>query len=528
MKTTFFRSTMASGLLATTLSLCSVSAVAQTLTIGSATTPSLDPHFQYLTSNVAFNRHVFSALTQYNRGSLESDLALTWKALSPTQWEFKLRPNVKFHDGGEFSAEDVVFSINRLSTLPNNPIPYTGLIGAIKSVKAVDALTVHVETAAPEPLLPINLSTVSIVSKKAVEGASAASFNSGKAMIGSGPYKFQEFVPGARYEIVRNDAYFGPKPVWQKVVFRLITQDASRIAALLAGEVDLIDQVPPADAAKLRTNAGFSVYQTPSYRVFFVYGNQSPASSQYVTDKQGKPLPKNPMRDARVREALSLALDRKAIISRVMDGAAGPISQFAAQSMSTYNKDLPELVFDPVRAKKLLADAGYPDGFGLTIHCSNDRYPNDGRICQTVGQMLSRIGLEMKVEAQPKTVYFPKIFPPKGEYMFGLLAWGALDGTNATGLTSMIHSYDSARKFGTYNAMGYSNSAIDARIEALSAEFDMTKRIALERALQTDVAKEWPLIPLFSGSVVAASKKGISFSPRPDEMTLASEARPSN
>jgi peptide/nickel transport system substrate-binding protein len=258
--------------------------------------------------------------------------------------------------------------------------------------------------------------------------------------------------------------------------------------------------------------------------MYFAYGFLTPESTPWATDKQGKPLAKNPMRDVRVREALSLAIDRKAIAQRVMDGAAEPINQFATLGMRSWNKDLPELAYDPARAKKLLADAGYADGFGLTVHCSNDRYPNDGRICQTLGQMLARIGLEMKVEAQPKSVFFPKIFPPKGEYAFAFLGWGAIDGTPSTGLTGIIHSYDPGKKFGSYNVMGFSNPALDARIEALSAEFDPTRRSAMERALLADVAKEWPVIPLYAGSVVLASKKGIAYDPRPDELTLANEA----
>ena len=520
------RSLAMRGLAAGLLAAASMAVSAQTLTIGAATTPSIDPHFQFLSGNIAYHRHVFDTLTQLNHGKLEPDLAVSWRAVTPTQWEFKLRPNVKFHDGTPFTADDVVFSFKRLSSLPNNPISYAGMLGTTKEATAVDPLTVRFDTAQPEPLLPTNLAIIAIVSKKAAEGAGAAEFNSGKAAIGTGPYKFSSYVPGERYEVVRNDAYWGAKPIWEKVVFRLITQDASRIAALLAGEVDLIEQVPPADAAKLRTNPNFVVHQTPSLRFYFAYGAMSPESSPWATDKQGKPLPKNPMRDVRVREAISLAIDRKAIVSRVMDGAAEPINQFGSPGMPAYNRDLPELAYDPAKAKKLLAEAGYPDGFGLTIHCSNDRYPNDARVCQTLGQMLARVGLDMKVEAQPKAVYFTKIFPPKAEYLMGFLGWGAVDGSATTGLAGIIHGYDPAKKLGTYNVEGFVDPALDARIETLSSEFDPAKRTAMERALLADTAKAWPVIPLYAGSVVLASKKGIAYTARADEFTLASEAKP--
>jgi peptide/nickel transport system substrate-binding protein len=496
---------------------------AQTLVVGTATTPSIDPHFQFLTGNMAYAKHVFSNLTQFNK-TVEPDLAVSWRNVTPTQWEFKLRPNVKFHDGSPFTADDVVFSLKRAETLPNNPITYFGFLGSVKNVTAVDPLTVRIDTLLPEPLLPQTVSIIAIVSKKNAENAGAAEFNSGKATVGTGPYKFSAYVPGERYEVVRNDDYFGKKAEWQKVTFRIITQDASRIAALLAGEVDLIEQVPPADAAKLRTNPQIAVHQGPSFRAYFTYAFIGPESTPWATDKQGKPLAKNPMRDPRVREAISIGIDRKAITQRVMDGAADPINQMATPGMAAWNKSIPEIVYDPARAKKLLADAGYPDGFGLTVHCSNDRYPNDGRICQTLGQMLARIGLDMKVEAQPKAVYFPHIFPPKGDYAFAFLAWGAIDGTPATTLSSIIHTYDTTKKLGTYNTAGYSNPALDARIEVLQGEFDPARRSELERTLLADVAKDSPYLPIYAGSVVLASKKSISFTPRSDEMTMAGEA----
>ncbi|AMO23641.1 ABC transporter substrate-binding protein [Ramlibacter solisilvae] len=513
-------------LLAVAVGVSASSAYAQTLTVGSATTPSMDPHFLFLTSNVAFNRHIYSGLTQINAGNVDPDLALSWRRLSPTQWEFKLRPNVKFHDGSPFTAEDVIHSLKRMTSIPNNPNPYSGVVGSIKDARAVDETTVAIDTALPEPLLPANLSLLSIVSKKATQGAGAADFESGKAAIGTGPFKYAGYVTGSRLEVVRNDAYYGARPQWEKVVFRLITQDASRIAALLSGEVDLIEQVPPADAAKLKENAKLTVYQVPSYRIYFLFAAQGPNSTEFATDKAGKPLPDNPMRDLRVRQALSLAIDRKAIAQRVMDGAATPIGQFASPVMKSYDNLVPELPYDVERAKKLLAEAGYPNGFGLTIHCSNDRYPNDAKICQTVGQMLSRAGLAMKVETQPKTIYLPKVFPPKGGYLFGLLAWGPFDGGNATGLNGIVHTYDPARRLGTYNSSNFSNPALDARIEDLNTEFDPAKRTATEREILADVTKQLPIIPLYAGSVIVATKKGIAYSARGDEMTLAWQARP--
>lgn len=499
---------------------------AQQITIGTATTPSIDPHFLFLASNIAYFRHVFGSLTVINKGMLEGDLAVSWKATGPTQWEFKLRPNVKFHDGEPFSAEDVAFSIERVSKLPNNPVTYAANLGSLKDVQVVDPLTIRLNTARPEPLLPTSISRIAIVSRKAAANASAADFNSGKATIGTGPFRFSAYVPGERYELVRNDAYHGTRPAWQKVVFRVITQDASRIAALLAGDVDLIESVPPADAAKLRGNADLAVHVGPSHRFYFLYFNLVQDSNPFITDRQGKPLGKNPFKDIRVREAVSLAMDRQAIVTRVMDGAAEVINQFASPRMPAFNRELAPLAYDPVKAKKLLADAGYPEGFGLTVHCSNDRYPNDGRMCQTVGQMLARIGLEMKVEAMPKAIYFSKVPPPKAEFALGFLGWGDSSGEASTGLNGLVRSYDATRKTGLYNAAGYSNAEIDRRLEALAAESDPALRNDIQKGILALVAQDIPYVPLYVGSVVAVSKKGIAFNTRPDELTLATEASP--
>ncbi len=500
---------------------------AQQLTVGAATIPSIDPHFAYFVSNVAYAKHVFGTLTHVDKGKLKGDLALSWRSVNPTTWEFKLRPNVKFHDGSPFSAEDVAFSLTRVVKIPNSPVQYASLLSSYKEVQVVDPLTVRLITSAPEPLLPNALAWIAIVSKKVAENLSTADFSSGKGVIGTGPFKFAAYVPGERYEVVRNDEYYGTKPAWQKVVFRIITQDSSRIAALLAGDVDLIEAVPPGELPKLRENKNLSVHAGSSDRVFILFFNLARDTIPSLVDKQGKPLTKNPFKDVRVREAMSLALDRKAIVARVMDGAATVINQMTYPDAAGYNHDLPELATDPVKAKRLLTEAGYPDGFGLTVYCSNDRYPNDGRICQTVGQMLARIGLEVKVDAQPKAVFFGKVLTPPGEYAFGMIGVGDSSGGEGSSiLNAALHTRNAASKSGLLNASGYSNPQLDQRVTALGSEFDPVKRAEITRGAMALAAKDYPYLTLFVGSVLAASKKNIAFNVRVDEMTLAQEAQP--
>lgn len=504
----------------------SLTSNAQVLTVGTATVPSIDPHFAFFVSNVAYWKHVFSSLTTIEKGKLVPDLADSWRSVTPTIWEFKLRPNVKFHDGSAFTAEDVAFSINRALTIKNSTSPYASMLTSVKDVQVVDPLTVRLSTSTPEPLLPRNLNSIAIVSRKAAENASAAEFNSGKAAIGTGPFKFSAYVPGERYELTRNEDYYGTKPAWQKVTFRIITQDASRIAALLGGDVDLIEAVPPGDVPKLKENKNVAVRMGSSDRLYLMFYNLQKDSNPFVTDKKGVPLPKNPFKDRRVREAMSLAIDRNALVARVMNGAGVPANQMTYPGSAGFNPELPPLQFDTAKAKRLLADAGYPDGFGLTVHCSNDRYPNDARICQTVGQMLARIGMAIKVEAQPKAVYFGKVMPPNTEYAFGLFGASDPSGEGTTLLPAVVQTRDPATKTGLLNIAGYSNPAVDQRINQLRPEFDPAKRAALARSAMGFVAEDLPYLPLFVGSVVAASKTNLTFEVRVDEMTLAQDVRP--
>ena len=399
------------------------------------------------------------------------------------------------------------------------------MLTGVKEVQVVDPLTVRFNTSTPEPLLPRNLNSIAIVSHK-IGDSSAADFNSGKAAIGTGPFKFSAYVPGERYELTRNDAYYGKKPEWQKVTFRIITQDASRIAALLAGDVDLIEAVPPGDVPKLKENKQVAVRMGASDRLYMMFYNVQKDSNPFVTDKKGMPLAKNPFKDKRVREAMSLAIDRKALVARVMNGAGVPANQMTYPGATGFNSELPPLQFDPAKAKRLLAEAGFPEGFGLTVHCSNDRYPNDARICQTVGQMLARIGMAIKVETLPKAVYFSKVIPPNTEYAFGLFGASDPSGEGTTPLTAVVQTRDPATKSGLLNIAGYSNPAVDQLINQLRPEFDPAKRAELARSAMGFVAEDLPYLPLFVGSVVAASKPNLAFDVRTDEMTLAQDVRP--
>ena len=505
----------------------SQSASAADLVIGTRVEPAIDPHFLYTATNVGYSMHVFGRLVSRDENSRPiPDLAVSWKTLDDNTWEFKLRKGAKFHDGSEFTAEDAVFSIARIPNVPNNPGTYAGNIRGIIETKAVDPYTLIIKTDKPNPNLPGKLSNVTVVSKKAVEGKTTADFNSGKCAIGTGPYKYVEYLPGDRYVLTRNDNYWGKKPAYENITFKIITNAAARVAALLGGDVDLIDYVPPTGVAQLKKQ-GVKIVMRPSDRTIFLICDNTSDKPAYVTGKDGQPLGKNPLKDKRVRQAISKAINREAIASRVMEGLAAPIGQTIPEGWYSYNPELPVEKYDPKGAKKLLAEAGYPDGFGLTIHGPNDRYINDAKVVQAIAQMLSRIGLAMKVDTMPKSIYFKKFTPPEREFNLSLMGWGnSSSGDSSHMLQSVAHSTSKASKMGSWNP-GYANPDVDKVIEdAVKLMARAPREKALQEAMAVTVG-DYGIIPLYTQVTVNAMKKGISYSPRADESTQAMNASPS-
>jgi len=498
---------------------------ASDLVVGARSEPAIDPHFSYLTSNIAYARHIFGVLVQSDENSnLSPGLAVSWKAIDDTTWEFNLRKGVKFHDGSSFTAQDVVFSIQRIPTVPNSPNPFTGTIRSIKNSEIIDDYTVRFQTTEINPFLPKNFSEVIIVSKKAAQGASTADFNSGKAAIGTGPYKFVKYISGDRLVLKRFEEYWGDKPDWENLTFKIISDDAARVAALMGGDVDLIDFVPPVQVESLKKRKDLTVFKRPSDRIIYLFINVEADSSEFLTDLDGKPLKENPLRNPLVRYAIAASINREAIVSRVMDGLATPASQTVPEGWFGYNENLKNPEYDIEWAQKLLAQAGYPNGFGITIHGPNDRYVNDGKICQALGQMLSRIGLKVKVDTMPKAVFFPKLGPPGTQLAFGLLGWGNSP-LETDGLIGLLHTYSKEKGMGQYNAGGYGNPAFDRIIEKALVTVDEAERSNLEKQASKIAMQDIALIPLHTQFTIAAARKGIEFVPRADEATLAMNAK---
>jgi len=500
-------------------------AAAADLKIGiGADVTAIDPHFHNVTPNNNAAAHIFDYLVlRDDRQRTIPGLAESWKTVDPMTWEFKLRKGVKFHDGSEFTAADVVATLDRVPWVPNSPSPFTAYTKQIKEVIVVDPYTIRFRTAAPYPLMPSDLTQVAIISKQAAK-APTEDFNSGKAAIGTGPYKLVRYAKGDRIELSRNDAYWGGKTPWESVTLRLLPNDASRVAALLAGDVQAIEYVPPSDIARIRGDKRLSVYTIIADRLIYLHMDSDRDVSPFVTDRDGKPLAKNPLKDPRVRKAISKAINRAAIVDKVMEGQAVASGQLLAEGMFGVTKNLKIEPYDPEGAKKLLAEAGYPNGFGITIHAPNNRYVNDAKIAQAVAQMLTRVGIVTKVEAMPSAPFFAQATDLKFSLM--LVGWSSGTGEASSPLKALLATYNKDKGFGSANRGRYSNARVDALLEEALATVDDARRdLELQRATEVAI-NDTGIVPVHFQVNLWATRDGITYVPRTDESTLAHKFRP--
>lgn len=487
---------------------------------------SIDPHYHNLSPNNALLQHIFEPLIKRDASQrLVPALATSWKALDDLTWEFKLRKNVRFHDGSPFTADDVVFTLKRVPNVPNSPSSFATFTKPIVDVKAVDPHTIVFKTATPHVLLPSDVASVYIVSRAHGEKAATEDYNSGKAAIGTGPYKFAEYVPNQRIVMKANYGYWGGEEPWDKITFKILTNSAARVAALLSGDVQMIETVPTSDIARLSQDKRFALADKVSNRVIYVHLHQwSDKAPPFVTARDGKPLDRNPFKDARVRKALSMAINRDAIADRIMEKKAVPAAQLLPDFFYGTSKKLKPHKYDPEGARKLLAEAGYPSGFAMTIHGTNNRYINDDKIAQAIAQFYSRAGIDAKVETMPSSVYFTRA--TKGEFGYMLLGWGTESGEQGSSLRSLLATHNPAKGMGVTNRGRYSNPAFDKMVTEALVTMDEKKREGMIQAAAETVMNDVGLIPIHYEVSTWATAKGYRYTPRTDQYTLATELKP--
>lgn len=510
---------------------------AQELRIGLSAEPSsIDPHFHNLGPNNALGRHIFDRLIEQDESQLLGPgLAVSWKATDPNTWEFKLRQGVKFSDGSDFTANDVIYTLCRVPRVENSPSSFVIYTRAVTAATAPDPHTVILKTAQPHPLLPAELSTIAILSGKA-NGAGTVeygakecknagtfpkteAFNSGEAAIGTGPYKLVRFTRGDRIVMETNPGHWGEKRAFGQVTFRTISSAGPRVAALLSGDVDLIENVPIQDLARIKANPGFAVSQGLSNRVIYLHFN-------FVDDKPPgvEAGGQNPFRDKRVREAISKAIDRDAIVARIMGGVAVSAAELLPPTMFGANKDSKGPRADLEGAKKLLAEAGYPNGFSLVLGTPNDRYINDAMIAQAVAQMLTRAGIKVSIDAVTASQFFAR--RNKREFGIWLAGWGAGSGDMSSPLKSLMATPNREKGMGTTNPGGYSNAEMDRLLEEGLTTVDDDKRSALFAKASRIAMEDFGAIPLHFEMTTWATRKGLDYTARADQYTLATEVKP--
>ena len=425
--------------------------------------------------------NVYEGLTKRGKDlKIIPGLATSWEQVEPTRWRFHLRKGVKFHNGEDFTADDVVFSAQRTFDTASDIKTRIQPVGT-KAVK-VDDYTVDFILPSANPILPYEWDTWYIMSKKWCEEHNTAAVQpvSGQQASyaalhtnGTGPFMITEHQAGVKTVFKKNPNWWGtPEHNVDEAIFTTISNDATRVAALLSGDVDWIDPVPLQDVQRINSSGVATVMQGPELRTIFLGFDQMRPELKYSNIKG-----KNPFKDVRVREAFYLAVDEKAIVDKVMRGAAVASAIMISPLLFDLAKDFKRPAYDPDKAKKLLADAGYPNGFEVEMDCPNDRYVNDEAICQAVTAMLSRVGIKINLNAQPKSKYFAKVLQAGGyDTSFYLLGWtpGSFDSWNV--LANMYRCRDEKGVGGNNNLGGYCNPKVEELTKQILVEPDKVKR----------------------------------------------------
>ncbi len=473
-------------------------ALSQTVRIGNqGDALSMDPHSLNETTQLSVVGNVYEPLVARDRNlALKPGLATSWKQTAPTVWRFELRKGVKFHDGTPFTADDVVFSFARGAGEGSDMRSYTN---DIKEVRKVDSHTVEFETKAPFPILPDVFSFFYIMSKEWSEKNGAArpvdrrkgientaSFQAN----GTGPYRLRERQPNIKTTFVRNGNYWGKiEGNVINVEYTPIGNDATRVAALLSGQVDVIEPVPLQDVARITGSGKARVLQGPELRTIFL-GMDQKRDELLFSNVKGK----NPFKDKRVRQAFYQAIDIAGIQRTVMRGASRPTGLMVGPGINGFDEAIDKrLPYDPDAAKKLLADAGYPNGFEVSMNCPNDRYVNDSNICQAVAANLARVGVKINLQAETKGTYFPKILSRNTS--FYMLGWtpSTYDAHNA--LNALMRCVD-ASGAGQFNLGQYCNPKVDELTLKIQSETDKVKRDAMIKEAFTLHANDIGHLPL--------------------------------
>jgi peptide/nickel transport system substrate-binding protein len=478
----------------------------------------IDPHAQNEGFTNAFLDNIYEPLVTRGKDlKIEPCLALSWQVVNPTTTRFTLRPNVKFHDGTPFTADDVVFTITRALSDTSNFKPY---LAGVKEAKKVDDLTVDVITEGPAPVLVPQLTEIRIMSRawatkhnvqKPQDFKNKEETYASRNANGTGPFVLKSREADVKTVALLNSNWWGKmEGNVNELVYQPIKQNSTRLAALLSGEIDFVLDPPPNDIPRLKQDPKIKVVEGNENRTIF-FGMDQQRDELLYSNVKGK----NPFKDRRVREAVQLAIDVNAIKAQVMRGLSIPTGVMFAPQVNGYSKELDKPVkADPARAKKLLAEAGYPQGFEVTLDCPNNRYINDEAICVAAAAMLARIDVKVKVNTMPRATYFPKI--QNFDSSFYMLGWGVPTFDSQYAVQSLLRTLVPKTADGDYNLGRYSNPQVDALVDKLKTEIDTAKRAALAKEILTIHAKDVGHIPLHHQVIPWAMRSNVTVVHRAD------------
>ncbi len=478
----------------------------------------MDPHSQNHSTTLAILMHAYEGLTRYgvNR-EIEPALATKWTQISPTQVRFELRKGVKFHDGSPFTADDVLFSFARIKQPQGTMQAY---VTGIAEIKKIDDHTVDFILSAPNPILLRNIIDFRIMSKSWSEKNKTTNTQDYKAkeenyasrnVMGTGPYKITGWTPDQRITMTINKDWWGKLDGnVTEVIYTPIKSDATRVAALLSGDVDLLTDLPTQDVARLRADSKLTILDGPEVRTIFLAPDLGSPELKYSNVKG-----KNPFADKRVRQAMSNTIDREAIKRTIMRGLSIPAAIMVAPGVNGHSPemDTPAKV-DVEGAKKLLAEAGYPDGFEVRLNCPNNRYVNDEEICQAIVAMWARIGIKASLLAENMATFSQKF--QNFDSSIYLLGWGVATYDAQYTLQSLVRTRSSGAD-GNFNFSKISDPVVDKLVDAMKTEVDVAKRNAMIKEALQRTKDEVLLIPLHHQMRPWAMKTNVSTIHRSDD-----------
>lgn len=466
----------------------------------------MNPHAHSSDANFSYMSNFFDGLLQRKvpEGKLAPALAVKWERVDALTWKFDLRKGVKYHNGNDFNAEDVKYTFERMK----NP-KYSKLLNianSIASIETPDDYTVIFTTTKPVPWFAETMHQNFIVDKESTETREDGDYNT--RAIGTGAYKFVEWVKGSYISMEANEDYWEGAPKYKTVQIRPITEESTRFAALAGKQVDIVNGVPLTLFDRVKAMPHVEIISQAARRAIYLgLGNA-----------EGTPLA-----DIRVRQAIAHAINEDEIIDKIMRGQATIANQVPDAPTIGYDPSIKRLDYDPVKAKQLLADAGYPDGFELTVAGPNDRYINDEKIAEAVAKYLAKVGIKVSLDVKPKSIFFDELTSYK--YNFYLIGW--FDGSYDFGRSAekLLHTPDKDKGMGTYNGGMYSNPTIDSELIASSSIIDRAEREKALQAINKQVIEDVAMIPLHYQQDIAAVVKGkdIKFQPRPDRWVVVKE-----